>query len=91
MNSLVKLYGAYLSQKNIYDEVKNFQKQEQDSPNFCQVMEWLQESMELLKHERIDEIETVLNLKTKNERLTLKAEMKDKSCLMTQMKNQECM
>ena len=34
MNSLVSLHVAYVHQKNIYDEVKNFQKQDYHSLNF---------------------------------------------------------
>jgi len=39
------LHSAYLQQANIYEQVKNFEKNNNHSENFTEVMKWLQESM----------------------------------------------
>jgi len=74
MNNLASLYAAHLSQKNIYDDVKNFQTQDNHSPNFSKVIEWLQESMEAQNCSHIDEVITTLLMKIPDDdRLILEA------------------
>jgi len=46
MNNLYGLYLAQQGKRNIYEEVKEFQKQECHSQNFQTVMEWLKETIE---------------------------------------------
>jgi len=43
MENLYDLYLAYLGKRNIFQEVKGFQKQDSHSRNFQTVMEWLRD------------------------------------------------
>jgi len=47
MRNLCDLHLAYQGKRNIYEEVKEFQKQECHSRNFRVVMQWLKEKVEL--------------------------------------------
>ena len=89
MNSLISLHVAYVHQKNIYDEVKNFQKQDYHSLNFCKVMEWLQESLEMQQCSHIDEVITTLLMKLPEHCLILKAMITKNKCIMTKMTYQK--
>jgi len=63
MNSLLSLQAAYMNNANIYEDVKNFQKQQHHSESFAQVVEWLQECIEIKCNTRIKEIMSILVLK----------------------------
>jgi len=89
MDSLISLYAAYVQRTNIYDEVKNFQKQEHHSPNFCKVMDWLQDSLEMQQCSHIDEVVTTLTMQSPGGRLVLEATITENDCIMTKMKYQD--
>jgi len=89
MNNIVELYLAFLMKKNIYNDVKNFTKEDRHSPNFLQVMDWLKEAMEIETSSRIDAVITVLKIKMSDTDLILEAEVKKDSCMMIRMESVE--
>ena len=80
MNSLCELCVAYLEKRNIFQEVKEFQKQDFRSQNFETVMEWLKETVEIsnIAHER--EIIAHLMLKSDENVLTIVTKTKHLEC-----------
>lgn len=87
MNNIVELYLAFLTKKNIYDDVKSFRKNERHSSHFLQVIEWLTEAMKIAESSRIDEVITVLKIKMPDTELIWEAEVKKDSCMMTKMES----
>jgi len=86
MNSLLSLHAAYQNQANIYDEVKNFVKQQYHSPNFGKLMEWLQDSMQMQQCTHIDEAITTLMLITEDYNLILEATITRNKRVISDMK-----
>jgi len=85
----MSIHAAYMSQRNIYDEVKHFQKQEYHSPNFLKIMEWLQESQAMQKCTHIDEVITRLLLKSDERRLVIEATILSNKCTISNIIEKE--
>jgi len=64
-------------------------KQEKHAPNFCKVMEWLQESA-MQTRSYIDEVITTLIFKTPDgDRLVIEATITKDTCVISKMKYQQ--
>jgi len=80
MNNLYDIYLAYQGKRNIYQEVKEFQKQECQSRNFQAVMEWLKETIELSNFAYKNKVTADLTMKTENDAVKIKAKTKHLEC-----------
>lgn len=72
MNYLYDLSSAYQEKRNIFQEVRKFQKQNFNSQNFQDVMEWIREAMELSNLAYQNEVIANLTLKTENDAVEIK-------------------
>jgi len=89
MNSLLSLHVAYKNQKNICDDVKNFQKQDYHSPNFGKIMEWLQEALQMQRCSCFEEVNTKLLLRLLNQHLIMEAMITNDECIITKMEHHD--
>jgi len=80
MNNLYDLYLAHQGKRNIYEEVKEFQKQECHSQNFQAIMEWLKETIKLSNLAHKNKVTADLNKKTETKAVKTKAKTKCSEC-----------
>ena len=80
MNNLYDIYLAYQGKRNIYEEVKGFQKQECHSQNFRAVMEWLTETIKLSSFDHENKVIAHLNIKIEKDAVKIKAKTKHLEC-----------
>jgi len=66
MNNLYDLYLTYQGKRNIFQEVKEFQKQEYHPRKFQAVMEWLKETIELSNLAYINKVTSNLTMKAES-------------------------
>jgi len=86
LTCLLSLNNAFLTNKNIFTDVKEFEPDGNHSPNFLRVMQWLKESVQMQHCFHIDEVETQLHLTLDNSVLVLKALITKESCVMTEVR-----
>jgi len=73
LTCLLSLNTAFLTSKNIFTDVKEFEPNGNHSPNFLRVMQWLKESVQMQQCSHIDEVETQLHMTLNANVLVLKA------------------
>jgi len=83
MNILLSLNNAFLTNRNIFTEVSEFEPKANHSPNFLRVMQWLKESVQMQKCAHIDEVETYIHMKLNAYVLIMRARITKESCIMT--------
>jgi len=86
LTSLLSLKNAFLTNKNIFTDVKDFEPNGNHSPNFLRVMQWLKESVQMQQCSHIDELETQLQMTLDTNVLILKALITKESCIMTDVR-----
>ena len=74
------LYLTYQGKRNIYQEVKEFQKQECQSRNFQAVMEWLKETIKLSALAYKYKVIADLTTETEKDAVNIKAKTKHFKC-----------
>jgi len=72
MEKLHELYLAYQGKRNIFQEVKEFQKQDFHSQNFQAVMEWLRNTVDLSNLAHQNKVTSNLTIKLRKMRLKSK-------------------
>jgi len=80
MENLYDLYLAYQGKRNIFQEVKGFQKQDSHSRNFQAVMEWLRDTVDLSKLAYQSKVTSKLTIKTENAAVGIKAKTGHLEC-----------
>jgi len=80
MENLYDLYLAYQRKRNIFQEVKAFQKQDSHSRNFQAVMEWLKDTVELSNLAYKNKVRSNSTIKTENDAVGIKARTKHLEC-----------
>jgi len=80
MNNLYDLYLTYQGKRNIFQEVKGFQKQESQSRNFQAVMEWLEDAIELSNLAYKNKITANLTMKTEKDAVEIKTKTRHLEC-----------
>jgi len=80
MNNLYDLYLAYQGKRNIFQEVKEFQKQEFHSRNFQAVMEWLRDTVDLSNLAYQNKVTGNLTIETENDAVGIKARTRHLEC-----------
>jgi len=86
MNSLWSLRRAQERETNIYDDVKNFQKQPHHSEPFVQAVEWLQECIEIHCSTGIPEVKSTLALECNGHYVIFEACVVQNSCVIKSIK-----
>jgi len=86
MNNLISLNNAFLTNKDILTDIREFEPKANHSPNFLKVMKWLKDSVQLLQCCHIDEVETQFLMKLSMYILVVKARITKESCMLTEMK-----
>jgi len=80
MNNLYDLYVAHLGERNIYEEVREFQNRECHSANFQTIMNWLKELIKLSEIAHRNKVIADLNIKTTTKAVKIKAKTKYCEC-----------
>ena len=80
MENLYDSYLAYQGKRNIFQEVKEFQKQDFHSLNFQAVMEWLRDTVELSNRAYKNKVTSNLTVKTENDAIETKARTRHLEC-----------
>jgi len=80
MNNLYDLYLTYQGKRNIFQEVKEFQKQEYHPRKFQAVMEWLKETIELSNLAYINKVTSNLTMKAESDSVEIKARTRHLEC-----------
>jgi len=83
MNSVLSVRQAYEQGRDIYDDVKNFQKQNFHSDPFCQVMQWLQECVMMHSITNGTEVESQFILQCGEHQVVFKSCVKENTCKIT--------
>jgi len=86
LNSLLSSYVAHLTQRNIYDKIANFQKDENTSNSFAILTTGLEESVIMRNGEGAEEATVEVTINMGKKKLTITVEVKDKWCAITKMK-----
>ena len=83
MNGMLSITEAYELDTNIYDDVKNFQVQENHEEGFKQVMKCLQECVMMQNMVDDLEVESTFVLRSQNNCVTFRAEVKNEYLKIT--------
>jgi len=89
MNNLCDLYLAHQGKRNIFQEVKEFQKQESQSRNFQTIMEWLRNTVELRSITHKNEVTSVWQTEIENNAVEIKARTRHLECYIYEWEWQE--
>jgi len=73
MNCLFDVYVAFLEQRNIFQEVSNFQKTDSSSENFMEVMEWLWDLVDVSNFACKSKVDADITIKHGNATVKVKA------------------
>jgi len=80
LNNLNNIYLVYEGKRNIYEEVKKYQKRECHSVNFQTIMNWLKETIKLSEVAHRNKVVADLNIKTATKAVKIKAKTKHSEC-----------
>jgi len=83
MNSVLSVGQAYEQGRNIYADVKNFQKQNFHSDPFCQVMQWLQECVGMHSIANGLEVESQFILQCREHQIIFDSCVTENNCKIT--------
>jgi len=90
MNSILSIRRAYEQEKNVYNDVKNFQQQPHHSEPFVQVMIWLHEYIEIHCQTGIPEVESNFGLECNGHQIIFKAFVVQDSCIIKSTEYRHC-
>jgi len=88
MNSVLSVRQVYEQARNVYDDVKNFQKQGYHSEPFLQVMQWLQECVMLCNFTAMKEVESEFILQCSEHQVVFKSYVEKDVCKITEIRYQ---
>jgi len=88
MNSVLSVRQAYEQGRNIYADVKNFQKQSFHSDPFCQVMQWLQECVGMYTIANGLEVESQFILHCREHQIIFESSVTENNCKITSLRYQ---
>jgi len=88
MNSVLSVRQAYEQARNIYDDVKNFQKQEYHSEPFLQVMQWLQECVVMRDFTAVKAVESKFTLQCREHQIVFESYVEENICKVTTIRYQ---
>jgi len=80
MENLYDLYLTYQGKRNIFQEVKEIQKQDYHSQNFQAVMEGLKDTMDLSSLAYKNKVTAYLTIKTEKDAVEIKAKTGHLNC-----------
>lgn len=88
MNSVLSVRQAYEQGRDIYDDVKNFRKQDFHSESFCQVMQWLRECLMMHNLANGVEVESQFILQCREHQVIFESCVKRDTCKITAIRYQ---